>query len=306
MRKLLFLSILIFVASLVNAQHDTHYSMFMFNKLAYNPGYAGSKEHLCLTGHYRNQWEGITGAPKTYTFGIHSPFFKNRAGLGLSLVSDRIGIMNNLYATLSYAYRIKIKEKSTLAIGLSGTIEQGRLDWALADPLDQGDNLLPNVRTSKLNPNFGLGVYYNNEKFYAGVSVPKIFETTVYDDDPISGGQVSDWRAVYFMGGAIMRLSKNVQFHPAVLVKYNPHSPFDMDLNASFVFMEKVWIGGSYRLQDSFDAVLRFQVTQRLKLGVAADLTLSELRNYSPGSFELMLQYCFLHKAVKLNNIRFF
>ena len=40
-------------------QGDTHYSLFMFNKLAINPAYAGSRDALTLTGHYRNQWQGI-------------------------------------------------------------------------------------------------------------------------------------------------------------------------------------------------------------------------------------------------------
>ena len=117
-------------------QGDTHYSLFMFNKLAINPAYAGSRDALTLTGHYRNQWQGIEGAPKTYTFAGHAPFFKNKVGVGLSLISDKIGMVNTTYVDMSYAYRIKINDESTLALGLQGQLDFGRIDWAKADPLD--------------------------------------------------------------------------------------------------------------------------------------------------------------------------
>jgi len=288
------------------AQHDTHYSMFMFNKLARNPAYAGSKETLCLTAHYRNQWQGIDGAPKTFTFSGHTPFFKKRSGVGLTVISDDIGIMNTTYIMGSYAYRIKLNEQSTLSLGIQGQLERGRINWQMADPIDQGDEMIPTSTTGKLNPNVGFGIYFQHEKFYAGASMPRMIKTTVYDDSPIDEVSFDSWQTAYFMAGGILRVSKNVKFQPGILVSLSPKAPFEFDLNASFVFMDKIWIGASYRLQDSFDAIVWFQITEQIKLGAAADLTLSELNQFSPGSFELMVDYCLHRKNVRLNNIRYF
>ena len=306
MKKLLIAVAVLFFVVDASAQNDPHYSMFMFNRLSINPAYAGGNEVLTLTGHYRNQWQGITGAPKTYTFAAHSPFFKKRCGLGLSVVADKIGMVNTMMVDLSYAYRIKLNNESTLSIGVQGQIDYGRIDWNEADPLDQGDDMLPMSETSKINPNFGLGVYYANPSYYVGLSVPRVLKTSIYDDEATDYIGINSLRSYYLMGGLMMRMSKNVEFHPAALITVNPKSPFEADLNASFIFMKTLWVGASYRLGDSFDFILQYQLNQQLKAAVGVDVTLTELSNYSPGSFEVMLEYVFLRNGSRLKNIRYF
>ncbi len=306
MKKLLIAIAVLFFVVDVQAQSDPHYSMFMFNRLSINPAYAGGNEVLTFTGHYRNQWQGINGAPKTYTFAAHSPFFNKRCGLGLSVVADKIGMVNTMLVDLSYAYRIKLNNESTLSIGVQGQIDYGRIDWNMADPLDQGDDMLPMSETSKVNPNFGLGVYYANPSYYLGVSIPRVLKTSIYDDEAADYVGINALRSYYLMGGLMMRVSKNVEFHPAALITVNPKSPFEADLNASFIFMKTLWVGASYRLGDSFDFILQYQLNQQLKAAVGVDVTVTELSNYSPGSFELMLEYVFLHNGSRLKNIRYF
>jgi len=306
MKKLLFAMAVLLFAIDAQGQSDPHYSMFMFNRLSINPAYAGGKEVLTFSGHYRNQWHGISGAPITYTFAGHTPFFQKRCGIGLSVVVDKIGMVNTTFVDLSYAYRIKVNDKSTLSIGLQGQLDYGRIDWNMADPLDQGDEMLPMSASTKMNPNFGLGAYYAHPSFYVGVSVPRILKTSIFDDEAADYVGVGALRSYYLMGGLIMRMSKNVEFRPAALITVNPKSPFEADLNASVVFMKALWVGASYRLGDSFDFILQYQLTQQLKAAVAVDVTLTELNNYSPGSFEIMLEYCFLNNGSRLKNIRYF
>ncbi|MEM8908345.1 MAG: type IX secretion system membrane protein PorP/SprF [Bacteroidota bacterium] len=306
MRNLVCLLLLFIGLGTLSAQNDPHYSMFMFNKLAINPAYAGSKDALTLTGHYRNQWQGIDGAPKTFTFSGHAPFFKKRVGAGMSIVSDKIGMVNTLYIDMSYAYRMQLTDDATLSIGLQGQIDYGRIDWTMVDPLDAGDGMLPLAPTTKLNPNFGLGAYYAHPSYYIGVSVPRVLKTSIYDDNPTELVSINTLRSYYFMGGFISRLSKNVKLQPGALITMNPNAPFEFDLNLSFVFMDALWVGGSYRLGDSFDLILQYQFSKQMKAAIAADLTLTELRSYSPGSFEIMLEYTFIYDGLRYNNIRYF
>ncbi len=306
MKKLLFLIATICFAIQLEAQNDPHYSMFMFNRLSINPAYAGGKEVLTFSGHYRNQWTGITGAPQTYTFAGHTPFFKNRCGVGLSVVTDKIGIVNTTYVDLSYAYRMKVSDEATLSIGVQGQLDFGRIDWSLADPLDQNDSSFEELPDSKMNPNFGLGAYYADPSFYVGFSVPRVLKTSIYDDEAADYVGINALRSYYLMGGLVTRINKNISFQPSALVTMNPNSPFEMDLNASFVFMKTLWVGASYRLGDSFDAIVQYQLNQQLKVALAVDITLSELNNYSPGSFEVMVQYCHMRSGSRLRNIRYF
>jgi len=306
MKKLFFSCMLMWFFFQSQAQYDTHYTMFMFNKLAINPAYAGSKEVLTFGAHYRNQWQGTDGAPMTFTFWGHTPFFKKRGGLGLSVVADKIGIVNSYNVAGSYAYRMQISKDKTLSIGLQGQVEYGRLDWTQNDPLDTGDGLLPTVNATKINPNFGMGIYYQSKKWYVGASIPRLLKTSVYDEDGMSSASINALRSYYLMGGVILRLNQNLNFQPGALISFNPSAPFELDLNASLVFYDRLWLGLSYRLEDSMNGIVQFQITDQLKAALALDLTLTELRNYSPGSFEVMLQYTMVRTGRRINNIRYF
>ena len=108
------------------------------------------------------------------------------------------------------------------------------------------------------------------------------------------------------MGGFMTRINHAVKFKPAMLVTLNQGAPFELDLNASFLFMDRVWVGASYRLGDSFDAMLQYQFNSQIRAGVAVDLTTSALSQYSPGSFEVMLEYGLNFEGKGMNHLRYF
>jgi len=288
------------------AQYDVHHTQFMHNKMAINPAYTGDREVFAMTAIYRNQWFGIDGAPKTFTMHAHTPFLNKRNGIGLSIINDRIGMVNTTYAGVSYAYRIPLNDEWKLSIGVQGRVEHSKLDWSKSDPLDQGDNTIPSNLTTKTSPNFGMGFYLSSKKYYVGLSIPTLLKSTIYDDNPIAGTSINSQRSYYLMGGAMMRVNQNIQFSPNVLFTYNPSTPFEMDLNASFIFMETFWLGASYRLGDSVDGLIMFQINEQLRIGGAFDYTLTKLQEFSPGSFEILLDYNFKFKGKRLNNIRYF
>ena len=62
MKKILL--ILTFIISLQGfAQQDPQYSLYMFNPLGVNPGYAGSRDAISGVLVHRSQWVGLDGAP---------------------------------------------------------------------------------------------------------------------------------------------------------------------------------------------------------------------------------------------------
>ena len=79
-----------------------------------------------------------------------------------------------------------------------------------------------------------------------------------------------------------------------------------MDLNVSFLFLDKLWAGVTYRLGDSVDGVLQYAFTPNFKLGLGYDYTLTKLQRYNSGSIEVMLEYCFMSKNVMVHNPRYF
>jgi len=303
MKKIIILAaVSLMVVSSSYAQHAPQYSNFMFNKLNYNPAYAGSRDVLTGNALYRNQWQAIDGAPKTLNFNVHLPFLQGRCGAGLSVVSDQIGMLNTTSATLSYNYSFPVGEKTRLGIGIMGRLENGRVDWTQADPADFNDSLLGTMESNVTKPNFGAGIYLTNKKYYVGLSAPQLLRNTLYTGLEF----VDDVRPYYLMAGFVMNLTDNIKLKPAALVSYNPSSPFEVDLNAMFIFMDAVWIGGTYRLGDSFDAVVQYQFTDQIRAGLAVDFTTSELMNYTTGSYEVMVEYSFMYNDDGIKNLRYF
>ena len=94
MKRLLHIALLLLLATPIFAQEDPMYSQFMFNKLAFNPAYAGSHEQMSVTMLGRRQWMGFEGAPKTENLAFHLPTADQRHGFGFNLVNDRVGYTN--------------------------------------------------------------------------------------------------------------------------------------------------------------------------------------------------------------------
>ncbi len=86
MKKILSFSLLIFAATALFGQQDPQFTQFMYNKLGYNPGYAGSGDGTSVTALIRRQWMGLEGAP-----GAQLRRRADRALPGATLSGGRLG-----------------------------------------------------------------------------------------------------------------------------------------------------------------------------------------------------------------------
>ncbi len=309
MKHLIFTILITCTISQLLAQNDVQYTHFLFNKLAYNSAYAGAAGVPTATALYRNQWLSLAGAPTTATVNFHTPFFGGRSGFGLNLTADRVGMHRANSIEASYAYRFSLaKGKGKLSLGINGRLEQGKVDWNEANPLDIGDGTIPVGDDSRIAPNFGFGIYYEQSNFYLGASLPQLLNTSIYRDFDVVGNG-NDFRTYYIMTGYLAELNNNIKIQPGALVSFNAETPFEIDVNANLIFMDAFWIGGNYRLGDSFSALVQYQFNPNFRVGTAFDFTMTELNSYSNGSVEVMLSYVFNKKttsAEQINNLRFF
>ncbi|MCU0346189.1 MAG: type IX secretion system membrane protein PorP/SprF [Saprospiraceae bacterium] len=303
MKKLIHFLLLSFLAGGVAAQSDVQYTHFTFNKLAFNPGYTGAKGSFDALALYRNQWSGIDGAPRTVHMNAHTPFAGQRNGMGIAVTADEIGKVSTNSAEMSYAYRIKLGESSTLSLGVSGRFEQLRIKWSEADAIDPDDPEIPQGDETAFAANFGTGAYFLGKKFYFGLSMPRLLKSPLYLD---RSDRNDNPRTTYVTGGFSTSLNSNIELVPSMMLSYNPAAPVDVDLNANFIFMKTFWLGGSYRLGDSFDALAGMEFGNGLRLGVGLDFTQSELRKVTNGSWEIMLGYTFKCKSCDVSHLRFF
>lgn len=314
MRKVILVASFICFALSAFSQQEAQFTQFMYNKLALNPAYAGSNDVACISCLHRSQWMGFEGAPSSQVLNFNSPFFKKRVGMGVSISHDAIGPTETWGAALSYAYRIPVAT-GNLAVGLQGSLRGYQVNWDETRATHTGDEDIPTGITRRVLPNFGVGVYFNTDKYYLGISSPALLGNDLSYSTLTSNQDFGvEQMHLYLMMGYVFDLSPNVKLKPAALAKYTRNTPFDLDLNATFIFMDKLWTGLSYRLGgamddslgESIDLLLQYQLTPVLRGGLAYDFTLGKIRNQSSGTFELNLEYCFIPKDDRLTNPRFF
>ena len=292
-----FLLIFSGVFTVANAQQDALYSMYMFNGITVNPAYAGSRERATVMALYRHQWTGIEGAPKTAVLSGHTPLSNENIGLGLTLSSDNISIFNTNSITVSYAYRIAFKNhKGKLSLGINATLNNFRAKWDNLIITDANDFALTGSKSNVFSPNFGAGIYYYSERFYAGISVPHFLNMSLTDHLQIEGTEMvaRQWRHYFYTMGGVVNISENLKFKPSVLVKYVQNAPVQADLNAAFLINNNLWLGASYRTNKDVVLMSEYNFSKGIRIGYAYDLPMSDLSNYTAGSHEIMIGYEFM------------
>lgn len=277
----------IFVLPLA-AQQDPMYSMYMFNRLALNPAYAGSRTQLAATLLARRQWIGMQGAPQTASFAIHTPTPDQRHGFGLLAIADRTTFTTNTLATGIYNYRIPIGT-GHLGLGLQMGVNTFNVRQGQIDTWDPGDPAFESPQDfSKGMFVAGPGIYYSNEHWFAGASIPDIVPHKLYDQYYEALIARHFWHH-YLMGGLMLDLSPHVSLKPSFLLKAVRGAPLAFDLNMSVLLSERIWLGATWRPRNAWILITEFYLTKSLRIGYAYDVPTNTLRNYSTGSHELVL-----------------
>lgn len=285
------------------AQQDVQFTQYMYNTININPAYAGSRGVMSVFGLHRTQWVGIDGAPVTNAFSINTPLNNSNLGLGVSLVSDKIGPTKNTNISGDFSYSIPTSETFKLSFGLKVSANMFDLNVSELNPIDQNDPNLQNFN-NKITPNFGVGVYFHSDKLYLGLSVPSIARNSKYSDNDVA--VYTERENFYFIGGYVFDISQSVKFKPAFLTKMVTGSPLQVDASANFMFFDKLVLGGAYRWDAAFSALAGFQVSDGLFIGYSYDMETTELKNYNSGSHEVFIRYELFNKVSKMVSPRFF
>lgn len=271
----------------LRAQQDPLFSQYMFNTLAFNPGYAGSADVMSIMGLSRHQWVGFDGAPATQTLALHAPLKTKNLSLGGMLMHDVAGPARNTGAFVDVAYRIRTGKKSRLAFGLKGGLNVFQADIAALSTVDPDPSAF-NLN-GKLMPNFGFGVFWHAERWYVGLSAPKLLENRIGEQGMIYTGREA--RHFYAMGGYVFDLNTDVKFRPSIMLRAVEGAPLSLDLNANFLLQDRLWLGAMYRWGNGTGIMVRYQINEQLTAGYAFDLTTKRIGAYNAGTHEIMLGY---------------
>ncbi len=295
MKKILFTALItlsVFVD--VEAQQDPHYTQYMYNMNVINPAYAGSKENLSFGLLYRQQWEGIEDAPRTFTFSGHSPAGKN-VGLGLSVISDEIGPVKeqNVYGDFSYTLNLGGEHRLALGLKAGATFQKiglfSDINGSLPDPSDEAFS----EDSNNTYFNIGTGFFYYTNNYYIALSVPNMLKSKHLNvrRDGQERHYGEETQHYFLTGGYVFQLTDNIKFKPFAMVKSAFDAPTSFDVSTNFLFNEKFEIGATYRLDDSFGGMVNYAITPNLRIGYAYDRIISDLKVTTPASHEVILLF---------------
>ena len=328
MKKYTIIFLTCFVCFRLSAQQKPQYTQYIFNQYLLNPALSGIENYIDFKAGFRKQWSGITDAPQTSFVSAHwalgdnhlwsnaltsfpeqtgDPMDRNYTqnytsspahhGMGVTVVQDKAGPLSRLDANLTYAYHLQLSNSFNLSVGDAAGVSSIKLDVnALTFPDSQTDPALSNAIVSQLKPDLSIGIWLYGARVFAGVSAQQVLGQRLNftnSDNYNLGKEVPHFFAT---AGYKFFLDDQIAAIPSVMVKYVQPSPVSYDLNMKIAFKDKLWLGGSYRRDDSFSAMAGFNIGKMVNLTYSYDFTTSELNTVSNGSHEIVL-------GLLLNNI---
>ncbi|PPK99878.1 PorP/SprF family type IX secretion system membrane protein [Parapedobacter indicus] len=320
MKKYYFLVLIALSTAPALAQQVVQYSQYMFNGLYINPAYAGYRGPVNLHTYYRSQWTGMPDGPSTLALAADMRTAGDNVGLGLNLMSDRVGLEKRIYAYANYAYRLRVgwDPEDRLAFGLGlGFIHSG-FDNAAAHTQDPESI---NIENSFL-PDARFGVYYSTNTFYAGVGVDNLISQLIFNDNNGSM-RIPPVTQYYITGGGIVPLATDILLKPSILVKNANsavHRAWTTDLNAAVIFAEQFTFGLSYRTAlssgkqlseslkrpNSIIALAEFVAAGQFRIGYSFDYALNRINNQVGGTHEISLGYSLNKGTQRVRTPRYF
>ncbi len=271
-----------------HAQQLPQLTQYQFNDYVFNPAVAGTRQFFELRSGHRYQWVGIQDAPRTFTLSGTTPL-GSKMGVGGLLFTDIVGPTRRTGLQFSYAYHLKLTEDLKLSLALSGGILQFLIDGSKIQLHDSGDPTMDNQLRGGVEADATFGGMLYHPKYWVGVTVPQLLRNKVVFLNDASGSLSRMERHYYLMGGYRLPLGTDFKLEPSVLVKYVAPVPVKLDVTAIIRYKDAFWVGGSYRTNDAFCAMVGYWHKQQFQFGYSYDVITSNLKNYSTGTHEVML-----------------
>ncbi|MCB9081581.1 MAG: type IX secretion system membrane protein PorP/SprF [Lewinellaceae bacterium] len=281
-------------------QQAAQYTLYMLNPMQFHPGYAGLDYSLSATGGIRRQWVNLEGSPNSQFVNVHMPLAIAKGAVGLKLENDLFGAERATRAMFVYAYHLELGNSGILSLGVGAGLQQHRLDGQqLRTPdgnyegglIDHRDGILPLGIASGQALTFEAGVFFKNEKWESGLSVRHLNEPLL----TLEALSIQLKRSIFYSLGYSLEINSDLSLHPSLMVRSDLQQT-QADASLILKYNNNIFGGASFRgyNANSIDAVgflAGFKLNENLTLGYAYDMTLSDLRNVSDGSHEIILNY---------------
>ena len=322
MKRTLHLALLLLIVSTGLAQQKPHYTQYILNNYLLNPALSGIENYTDVKISARDQWVGLNGAPKTSYFSIHSPIGKKddkttatsigipgenprgssywenytaseaHHGVGFFMVNDQTGLYSRLSANVSYAYHVGLSAKTNISVGFSGGFSKVSYNRAKATPVDLNDPALGSgANIYRVVPDLNAGIWLYSADYFFGIAAQQILSQKVSLSGNSEGLQLMPH--IFSTAGYRFLLSEDVNAIPSVMVKQVWRSSVSpqVDLNLKVQFRDMFWLGGNYRMEDGYAALIGVNVANNFNIGYSYDFTKTGLNTVSRGTHEFVVGF---------------
>ncbi len=262
-------------------------SLYLYNRLSYNPAESGTRDYIPVYLSARRQWIGVENAPEAQDVSVHAPIGQ-KLGLGIQLYNEVTGITDRTGGNLAFSFRIKTSKKANLAFGLSAMFTQFSFDRDKIVTQNPNDLALLSTNLSYFIPDASFGLNYYGDKFRLGLSAVNLMQTKK-DLSSITVNNTLD-RVIYLDGSIKLGLSKNIDLIPSVFTRYMFQAPIVYEGNLRLMFNDLIWAGAGYRSQDALIIEAGLEI-KKFVVGYAYDYTLSDINSISNGTHEVVIGY---------------
>lgn len=317
MKRRLLVIIFILVNCVTFAQQRPHYTQYLQNMVIINPAVTGMYKAVTVKSGFRNQWVGITDAPKTSYFTVHAPLnidgsiltagsadngveepgtrsdkdsyysSDNHHGLGFTALNDKTGPINRSSLNLTYAYHLALGDIANLSIGVGGGVSRIGLNTQVLRFEDPNDPSVAEGQIINWLPDINVGFYLYANQFYIGGSVQQVAKQKLsFNENFDTGKEVPHY---FLTAGYRFWLGEDFNITPSIMLRNIKPTPIGIDLNLKVSFRNSFWIGGAYRKKDSFSGLMGFTISKSLDAGYAFDQSISPLKTINTGTHEFVL-----------------
>ena len=330
MRKLLLLIAIYFICAIAIAQQRSHYTQYILNNYILNPALSGIENYTDLKISARDQWVGLSGAPRTVYLTVHGPIgkkdYKTAAtsfnvpgenprgnsywesytasephhGLGLSIVNDKTGNFNRFTSVVSYAYHLGLSPRTNLSAGFAagfttiGLNADGKAFFG-PDPSDPaiGGAIAGELR--KIKPDLSVGLWLYSADYFVGLAAQQVIPQKLsFVDDATLATTGKLIPHTFLTTGFRFLINNDINAIPSVMIKYINgafRNNYQAEANIKFQYSDLLWVGASYRQFDGYAAMLGINIGNTLNVGYAYDFTKTDLQTYSRGTHEIIVGF---------------
>jgi len=267
-----------------NSQQDPLYSQYLMNPFVLNPAYAGFTKSMSASASFRKQWAGFDGSPVTFNATAHTSLIDNKMGLGLLIIQDNIGSDKTSEIQGVYAYHLQLTSGARISFGLQGGMINYRSDFSELNINTSDPRFQNNI--SEMKPTIGSGIIFSSDKFFVGISVPRMLkQTTGIEDKAV---QIYN-QHLYATAAYVTNLGYRIKLKPFLLARAVQGSDVSVDFGMAVNADNSYTLGLFTRNLHTYGFLASIELGDHLRVGYVFELPTDKSVGLNFTSHELTL-----------------